>query len=168
MFTSALLEQSFGPKAENQVRSVSASLDDVESLLGTLVDISKLDAGVIKPDVTAFDLRDLLNNIARECQQMAVAEGLILDFVASSAIVESDSQLLARILRNFLTNAIRYTGSGRILLGCRRQKDHVLLQVWDTGPGIPQDKLSEIFEEFKRIRPEARVPTKGWVSALPS
>ncbi|GGE80412.1 hypothetical protein GCM10011533_36060 [Streptosporangium jomthongense] len=161
LFTSALLEQSFGPKAEGLVRSVSTSLDDVESLLGTLVDISKLDAGVIKPDITAFDLRDLLNNIARECQQMAVAEDLTLDFVPSSAIVESDSQLLARILRNFLTNAIRYTGSGRILLGCRRQAEHVVLQVWDTGPGIPQDKLSEIFQEFKRIRPEGSRPDKS-------
>ncbi|MDX1598629.1 MAG: NahK/ErcS family hybrid sensor histidine kinase/response regulator [Marinobacter sp.] len=161
LFTSALLEQSFGPKAEGLVRSVSTSLDDVENLLGTLVDISKLDAGVIKPDVTAFDLRDLLNNIAREFRQMAMAEGLRLDFVASSAIVESDSQLLARILRNFLTNAIRYTGNGRILLGCRRRQDHVLLQVWDTGPGIPEDKLTEIFQEFKRIRPTGSQPDKG-------
>jgi signal transduction histidine kinase/CheY-like chemotaxis protein len=161
LFTSALLEQSFGPRAESLVRSVSTSLDDVENLLGTLVDISKLDAGVIKPDVTAFDLRDLLNNIARECQQMAMAENLTLDFVPSSAIVNSDSQLLARILRNFLTNAIRYTGSGRILLGCRRQAGHVLVQVWDTGPGIPQDKLGEIFQEFKRIHPEGSRPDKG-------
>lgn len=161
LFTSALQEQSFGPKAEGLVRSVSTSLDDVENLLGTLVDISKLDAGVIKPDVTAFDLRDLLNNIAREFRQMAVAEGLTLDFVPSSAVVESDSQLLARILRNFLTNAIRYTGHGRILLGCRRQEDHVLMQVWDTGPGIPGDKLSEIFQEFKRIRPEGAPADKG-------
>ncbi|MDK9556498.1 PAS domain-containing protein [Marinobacter sp. M216] len=161
LFTSALLEQSFGPKAESLVRSVSTSLDDVENLLGTLVDISKLDAGVIKPDVTAFDLRDLLNNIAREFRQMAVAEGLELDFVPSSAVVESDSQLLARILRNFLTNAIRYTGSGRILLGCRRRGDHVLLQVWDTGPGIPEDKLTEIFQEFKRIRPSGSQADKG-------
>lgn len=161
LFTSALLEQSFGPRAESLVHSVSTSLDDVESLLGTLVDISKLDAGVIKPDVTAFDLRDLLNNIARECQQMAISEDLILDFVPSSAIVESDSQLLARILRNFLTNAIRYTSSGRILLGCRRQAGHVLVQVWDTGPGIPHDKLGEIFQEFKRIRPEGSRPDKG-------
>ncbi|AZT85205.1 PAS domain S-box protein [Marinobacter sp. NP-4(2019)] len=161
LFTSALLEQSFGPKAEGLVRSVSTSLDDVENLLGTLVDISKLDAGVIKPDVTAFDLRDLLNNIAREFRQMAMAEGLRLDFVASSAIVESDSQLLARILRNFLTNAVRYTGSGRILLGCRRRQDHVQLQVWDTGPGIPEDKLTEIFQEFKRIRPAGSQPDKG-------
>jgi two-component system, sensor histidine kinase len=161
LFTSALLEHSFGPKAEGLVRSVSTSLDDVENLLGTLVDISKLDAGVIKPDIMAFDLRDLLNNIAREFRQMALAEGLTLDFVPSSAIVESDSQLLARILRNFLTNAIRYTGTGRILLGCRRRQDHVLLQVWDTGPGIPEDKLTEIFQEFKRIRPAGSQPDKG-------
>lgn len=161
LFTSALLEHSFGPKAEGLVRSVSTSLDDVENLLGTLVDISKLDAGVIKPDIMAFDLRDLLNNIAREFRQMAMAEGLTLDFVPSSAVVESDSQLLARILRNFLTNAIRYTGTGRILLGCRREGDHVLLQVWDTGPGIPQDKLTEIFQEFKRIRPAGSQPDKG-------
>lgn len=161
LFTSALLEQSFGPKAEGLVRSVSTSLDDVENLLGTLVDISKLDAGVITPDVTAFDLRDLLNNIAREFRQMALAEGQRLDFVPSSAVVRSDSQLLARILRNFLTNAIRYTGQGRILLGCRRQADHVLLQVWDTGPGIPGDKLTEIFQEFKRIRPKGAQADKG-------
>jgi len=161
LFTSALLEHSFGPKAEGLVRSVSTSLDDVENLLGTLVDISKLDAGVIKPDIMAFDLRDLLNNIAREFRQMALAEGLTLDFVPSSAIVESDSQLLARILRNFLSNAIRYTGTGRILLGCRRHRDHVLLQVWDTGPGIPEDKLTEIFQEFKRIRPAGSQPDKG-------
>lgn len=161
LFTSALLEQSFGPKAEALVRSVSTSLGDVENLLGTLVDISKLDAGVIQPDVTAFDLRDLLNNIAREFRQMALAEGLQLDFVVSSAIIESDSQLLARILRNFLTNALRYTGKGRVLLGCRREKNAVLLQVWDTGPGIPEDKLSEIFQEFKRISPSGSQLDKG-------
>ncbi|MGO1501544.1 MAG: NahK/ErcS family hybrid sensor histidine kinase/response regulator, partial [Marinobacter sp.] len=161
LFTSALQEQSFGPRAEDLVRSVSTSLDDVEGLLGTLVDISKLDAGVIKPDVTAFDLRDLLNNIAREFRQMAMAEGLQLDFVGSSVIVESDSQLLARILRNFLTNAIRYTANGRVLLGCRRESDSVLLQVWDTGSGIPQDKLIEVFQEFKRVRPGGSPADKG-------
>jgi len=161
LFTSALQEQSFGPKAEGLVRSVSTSLDDVENLLGTLVDISKLDAGVITPDVTAFDLRDLLNNIAREFRQMASAEDLKLDFVPSSAVVTSDSQLLVRILRNFLTNAIRYTPSGRILLGCRRRRGHVLLQVWDTGPGIPADKLTEIFQEFKRIQPNGKSTDKG-------
>lgn len=161
LFTSALQEQSFGPRAEGLVRSVSTSLDDVENLLGTLVDISKLDAGVITPDLTAFDLRDLLNNLAREFRQMALAEGIQLSFVPCSAVVHSDSQLLARILRNFLTNAIRYTDSGRILLGCRREPGHVVLQVWDTGSGIPQDKLTEIFQEFKRIRPRRGQADKG-------
>ncbi|WP_203142850.1 hybrid sensor histidine kinase/response regulator [Marinobacter mangrovi] len=161
LFTSALMEQSFGPRAEGLVRSVSTSLDDVENLLGTLVDISKLDAGVIKPDINAFDLRDLLNNIAREFRQMATAEGIDLHFVPCSAVVESDSQLLARILRNFLTNAIRYTGEGRILLGCRRKRHSVMLEVWDTGPGIPADKLTEIFQEFKRIRPAGAPQDKG-------
>jgi PAS domain S-box-containing protein len=161
LFTSSLLEHSFGSRAESLVRSVSTSLDDVENLLGTLVDISKLDAGVIKPDVTAFDLRDLLNNIAREFREMASAAGLELYFVPSSAVVLSDSQLLARILRNFLTNAIRYTGKGRILFGCRRRGETVVIQVWDTGPGIPSDKLTEIFQEFKRIRPAGAQPDKG-------
>ncbi|WP_228752822.1 NahK/ErcS family hybrid sensor histidine kinase/response regulator [Marinobacter sp. CA1] len=161
LFTSALQEQAFGPRAESLVRSVATSLDDVENLLGTLVDISKLDAGVIQADITVFDLRDLLNNLAREFRQLAGTEGLRLDFVPCSALVESDSQLLARILRNFLTNAIRYTGNGRILLGCRRQGQHVLLQVWDTGPGIAADKLSEIFQEFKRIEPAGRQADKG-------
>ncbi|WP_111494028.1 hybrid sensor histidine kinase/response regulator [Marinobacter bohaiensis] len=161
LFTSSLMEQAFGPRTEGLVRSVSTSLDDVENLLGTLVDISKLDAGVIQPDVNAFDLRDLLNNLAREFRQMALGEGVELRFVASSAVVASDSQLLARILRNFLTNAIRYTGSGSILLGCRRHPHSVELQVWDTGPGIPADKLSEIFQEFKRIRPAGAPQDKG-------
>lgn len=161
LFTSALMEQSFGPRAEGLVRSVSTSLDDVENLLGTLVDISKLDAGVIQPDINAFDLRDLLNNIAREFRQMAIGEGIDLRFVSSSGVVESDSQLLARILRNFLTNAIRYTKSGSILLGCRRRKSGIELQVWDTGPGIPADKLTEIFQEFKRIRPAGAPQDKG-------
>lgn len=161
LFTSALMEQAFGPRAEGLVRSVSTSLDDVENLLGTLVDISKLDAGVVQPDINAFDLRDLLNNIAREFRQMAVSEGIDLRFVPSSAVVESDSQLLARILRNFLTNAIRYTRSGTILLGCRRRQQSIVLQVWDTGPGIPADKLTEIFQEFKRIRPAGARQDKG-------
>ncbi len=161
LFTSALQAHSFGPRAEDLVHSVSASLDDVEGLLGTLVDISKLDAGVIKPDVTAFDLRDLLINIAREFRQLANAEGLQFDFVGCSAIVDSDSQLLARILRNFLTNAIRYTGKGRVLLGCRREAGSVVLQVWDTGPGIPQNKLAEIFQEFKRVHPTNSQTDKG-------
>ncbi|MDD2159455.1 PAS domain-containing protein [Pseudomonas sp. MIL19] len=150
LFTSALMEKRELAESASLVRNVSNSLEDVESLLGTLVDISKLDAGVIKADIAPFAVSELLENLAAEYHQIAGSEGLQLDFVPSSAVVHSDIQLLARILRNLLSNAIRYTSSGRILLGCRRRRQSVSIEVWDTGMGIAEDKLEEIFQEFKR------------------
>lgn len=150
LFTSALLEKRDLQGSAALVRNVSNSLEDVESLLGTLVDISKLDAGVIKADIAPFAVSELLQNLAAEYHQIAGSEGLRLDFVPSSALVRSDIQLLARILRNLLSNAIRYTREGRILLGCRRHRQSLSIEVWDTGIGIAEDKLGEIFQEFKR------------------
>lgn len=149
LFTSALLERE-PCSQQGLVRNISNSLEDVESLLGTLVDISKLDAGVIKAEVGSFAIADLLGTLSAEFHQLAACEGLRLDFVPSSACVRSDIQLLARILRNLLTNAIRYTASGRILLGCRRRGQSLSIEVWDSGMGIAADKLQEIFQEFKR------------------
>lgn len=150
LFTSALLERR-DPVANAQlVRNVSHSLQDVENLLGTLVDISKLDAGVIKADVAPFALSELLDNLAAEYAQIAGSEGLALHFVGCSVLVRSDMQLLARILRNLLSNAIRYTPSGRVVLGCRRHRQRVSIQVWDSGIGIAENRLEEIFQEFKR------------------
>ena len=146
LFTSALLER----PSETLVRNVSNSLEDVENLLGTLVDISKLDAGVIKADLAPFALSELLDNLAAEYTELARSEGLQLHFVGCSALVHSDIQLLARILRNLLSNAIRYTYKGRVVLGCRRQHQRVLIQVWDNGMGIAEERLEEIFQEFKR------------------
>ncbi|MGB0733663.1 MAG: NahK/ErcS family hybrid sensor histidine kinase/response regulator, partial [Pontibacterium sp.] len=161
LFTSALSEQVHEPDQHSMVAAVSNSLDDVESLLGTLVDISKLDAGAVSPDVTSFDLESLLNNIANEYQQIAQSENLGFRFVPCSLVVNSDSQLLARILRNFLSNAMRYTHDGRILLGCRRKPEGVEIQVWDTGVGIPKALREEIFEEFKRLDPSNKNQDKG-------
>ncbi|WWL47635.1 hybrid sensor histidine kinase/response regulator NahK/ErcS' [Stutzerimonas chloritidismutans] len=155
LFTSALLEQPGAPNG-GLIRNISNSLEDVENLLGTLVDISKLDAGVIKPDIAPFAVSELLENLAMEFRQIAGAEQLQLDFIPCSALVRSDIQLLARILRNLLTNAIRYTPKGRVLLGCRRHRQSLSIEVWDTGVGIASDKLEEIFQEFKRgegVRP---------------
>ncbi|NMF42036.1 NahK/ErcS family hybrid sensor histidine kinase/response regulator, partial [Pseudomonas sp. SWRI 103] len=146
LFTSALLER----PSETLVRNVSNSLEDVENLLSTLVDISKLDAGVIKADIAPFALSELLDNLAVEYTQLARAEGLELHFIGCSALVRSDIQLLARILRNLLSNALRYTYKGRVVLGCRRQHQRVLIQVWDSGMGIAEERLEEIFQEFKR------------------
>jgi len=150
LFTSALLERREPVANAVLVRNVSNSLDDVENLLGTLVDISKLDAGVIKADIAPFALSELLENLAVEFAQVATSEGLRLAFVPCSAFVHSDIQLLARILRNLLSNAIRYTTTGRVLLGCRRHRHCLSIEVWDTGIGIAGNKLEEIFQEFKR------------------
>jgi len=146
LFTSALLER----PSETLVRNVSNSLEDVENLLGTLVDISKLDAGVIKADIAPFALSELLDNLAAEYTELARSEGLELHFVGCSALVRSDIQLLARILRNLLSNALRYTYKGRVVLGCRRQHQRLSIQVWDSGMGIAEERLEEIFQEFKR------------------
>lgn len=150
LFTGSLAEHPEAANCLTLVRNISNSLDDVENLLGTLVDISKLDAGVIKADVSAFAINELLDNLAVEHQQLAKSVGLTLDFVPSSVLIKSDIHLLARILRNFLSNAIRYTESGRVLLGCRRHAGYVSIEVWDTGIGVPDDKKEEIFQEFKR------------------
>ncbi|MBP0048723.1 PAS-domain containing protein [Marinobacterium sp. AK62] len=162
LFTGALLEQPMPERISDLVCSVSNSLQDVETLLGTLVDISKLDAGVIKPDVAPFRLNELLDTLAAEYHQVASADGLRFRFRGTDAVVLSDATLLARILRNFLTNALRYTDiGGEVLLGCRRRDNSVLIEVWDTGSGIPADKLTEIFQEFRRIPRGRQQQDKG-------
>ena len=162
LFTGAVLEQPMPERIRKLISSVNNSLQDVETLLGTLVDISRLDAGVIQPDITTFRLNDLLSTLAAEYHQMAAAAGLEFRFRGNDQVVISHTTLLARMLRNFLTNALRCTGEGgKILLGCRRRGDRVVIQVWDTGPGIPEDKLTEIFQEFRRINNSAQQQDKG-------
>jgi len=161
LFTGALLERREPQANETLVRNVSNSLEDVENLLGTLVDISKLDAGVIKADIAPFALSELLDNLAAEYTELARSEGLELHFIGCSALVHSDIQLLARILRNLLSNAIRYTYSGRVVLGCRRQPQRLSVQVWDSGMGIAEERLEEIFQEFKRGDVQRRDQDRG-------
>jgi len=161
LFTGALEEKVTGEPLAHLVSSVSHSLHGVEGLLSTLVDISKLDAGVITADITNFPVQQLANNLANEFSQIAESEGVEFSYVPSRCVVKTDSQLLARILRNFLSNAIRYTSAGRVLFGCRRCKEGLRIEVWDTGIGIPQSKLGDIFQEFKRLHPDEAGADKG-------
>ncbi len=161
LFTGALAEKPLSEATRPLVNSVSHALSDVESLLGTLVDISKLDAGVVTPDITTFRVRELMANIANEFGQFAQQEGLQMTYIPSSAVISTDSQLLARIIRNFLSNAIRYTSSGRILFGCRRKQQSLLIEVWDTGMGIHETQLQEVFQEFRRLNPQDQGQDKG-------
>ena len=161
LFATALMDYDLPESMVKLVNSLSYSLSDVESLLGTLVDISKLEAGIVEPILDYFPVNELMRNLANEFEKQAARAGLEFSFVPCNISVYSDSQLLARILRNFLSNAIRYTDKGRILLGCRRREDCLEIQVWDTGVGVPSDQLKEIFLEFKRVNAKKQREDKG-------
>ena len=151
LFATVLKEQDLSQEAHQLVDSLGYSLQNVEALITSLVDISKLEAGVVEPAPETLRVDDLLHKLAAEYQPQAEKIGLRLHYVPSRAVIFSDSQLLARILRNFIANAIRYTPEGKLLLGCRRHEYGVEIQVWDTGIGIEESKLGEIFLEFSRI-----------------
>ncbi len=152
LFTSALANKI---KQEDDyhelVSHIDHSLNAAEEILSTLLDISKLDAGALEPHPTVFNINELLGHLNTEFTVIAAEKGLGLNTVPCNLYVNSDHQLLRRVIQNFLTNAIRYTRKGRILLGCRRVGSNIRIEVWDTGPGIPNDQLVNIFEEFKRL-----------------
>ncbi|MGO2132660.1 MAG: hybrid sensor histidine kinase/response regulator [Halomonas sp.] len=150
LFTSALEDQVLPGDASRQVGNIGRSLKDVELLLGTLIDISRLDAGLLQPDVTTFRADELLDVLAEEYRQMAHASGLSFHYVSRSVVIKSDLTLLARVMRNFLSNALRYTNHGRFLLGCRLRQDGLEMIVGDSGPGIPEMQREDIFREFHR------------------
>lgn len=151
LFTASLEERAKSSQIGQLASSISTSLDDVESLLRTLVDISKLDAGVVQAESTQFPARRLLDNLATEFREVARSQSLDFHYDPADIHIESDSQLLARILRNLLTNAIRYTDQGSVRLRVREKNDWLNIQVWDTGPGIAKEDKQAIFQEFKRL-----------------
>lgn len=152
LFTSSLLEML--PDAGEQAR-IARHIDDAlgatEDLITDLLDISRLEAGKFKAKKLDFALRDLLDNLKAEFGMLAQAGGIHFSVVESKHAVHSDVRLLRRVLQNFLTNAFRYNPGGRVLLGCRRMADKIRIEVWDNGPGIPQDKQEAIFDEFSRL-----------------
>lgn len=161
LFVSALLESRLSPRNRRLANSSASALEAVDGLLNTLLEMSRLDAGTIEADIRAVDGRALLSALAAEYEGVARARGLQFRHVPCTVSLESDPQLLSRIIRNFLSNAIRYTPSGRVLLGCRRRGGVVRIGVWDSGPGIPEDKLTVIFEEFQQIGQPAADGKKG-------
>ncbi|WP_235825529.1 hybrid sensor histidine kinase/response regulator [Vreelandella rituensis] len=161
LFASALEEHSLPRDSMLLVGHIGRSLKDVEALLGTLVDMSRLDAGILKADIAPFRVNCLLDALAEEYRQVAAVRGLTLNYVPSSVVVASDLALLARVIRNFLSNAVRYTEQGHLLLGCRRRPDGLEIMVGDTGPGIPELQQEAIFLEFRRAQPSHESHSRG-------
>ncbi|MDI6526456.1 ATP-binding protein [Pseudomonas otitidis] len=151
------------PSAEQQlVERTHLALEGAEDLLTDLLEISKLDQSAIRPDVEAYRVQDLLAPLVSEFEGVAQSAGLQLRArIPRHLAVRTDFRLLTRILRNFLSNACRYTERGRVLLGCRRQGDTVRLEVWDSGRGIPADQLRAIFLEFNQLDRGRAAERKG-------
>lgn len=151
MFVSALRGRLHDDEARRIADHVDNALTAQDAILNSLLDIARLESGTLPTRVRDFALAPLLETLAREFGMLAEERGLSLACVPTGAIVRSDEALLRRILQNFLSNAIRYTPRGRVLLGVRRRGGQVRIEVHDQGPGIPESLQSEIFEEFRRL-----------------
>ena len=137
------------------VEKAQNALTSVENIIEALLDISKLDSGAASLDVTSVALNDILKQLEDEFVPHAALKDLDFRVVPCSAVVTSDPSYLQRILQNLIANAIRYTDSGKVLVGARRRGRSVRLEVWDTGPGICDDDQNIIFQEFQRLNARA-------------
>ena len=158
LFATSLVERT-GDEGEpaRLARSVDSSLDAVEEILSTLLDISRLDTGVMKPELSNFRLDELIEQIARDFAPVAGEKSLKLIALPTSLSARSDRRLLRRVLQNLVSNAIKYTTTGKVLIGCRRLKGRVRIEVWDTGLGIEPQQQKAVFREFKRLEQGARI-----------
>ncbi|MEI2384293.1 PAS-domain containing protein [Breoghania sp. JC706] len=151
LYLSALDSASFvSAEARELLGNVTQAFHSTEDLLSALLDISKMDAGGYEPQLADVVVGDLFRTLETEFGALARQARLKLTVVPSSAVVRSDPHLLRRIVQNFLSNALKYTASGRVLLGVRRRGEAVALEIHDTGPGIAREHHQTIFEEFRR------------------
>ena len=161
LLVSTLRERELEQENNHLVDRVHLALEGAEELLSDLLDIARLDQNAVKPDLNSIPLDYLFQALQVEFQPVAEQNGLELRLVSSSLNVMSDTRLLMRLLRNFLSNAFRYTLSGKVLLGARRRGNQLELQVWDTGPGIPENRLEDIFREFQQLNHPQQGGRKG-------
>jgi Na+/proline symporter/signal transduction histidine kinase len=151
LYTSSLVERVDGAEARTLAANADSALDSVEEILTALLDISRLDSGALKPDIGTVAIGDIFRQLAVEFAPVARAKGLRLAFVPCSLSVRTDRRLLRRMLQNLVSNAIKYTPTGRVLVGCRRRKGRVSIEVRDTGIGIPANRQKQVFREFQRL-----------------
>lgn len=146
---------------ERLTRNIASSIDSMNRLFNELLDISRLDAGALMPRVTTFAIDDVLSRIETTFAAAACEKGLHFRVVKCSAWVKSDPILLGRILLNLVSNAVRYTSVGGVVVGCRRFRDGLRVDVCDTGAGIAEAQQRNIFGEFYRIQPDGQEAGEG-------
>ncbi|MDH3473615.1 MAG: ATP-binding protein [Rhodospirillales bacterium] len=161
MFVAALASSCREGEDAQILESIQDCLKATHELLDALLDVSRLDAGVLEPELSEFAICDLFETLELEFVGQATAKGLALRAVPSTVVVRTDAVLLQRILGNLLSNAVRYTQSGSILLGARRKGRVLRIEVWDSGPGIAADQQKHIFEEFYQLGNPERDRARG-------
>ncbi len=151
LYTTSLTERPLEQAEAKLARNVDASLSAVEEIFSALIDISRMDAGRLEADITDFPISEVLEQLRVEYEPMAAEKGLKLRVVHSAAWVKSDRRMLRRVVQNLFSNAMKYTRSGGVVMGVRRRGEQIVIEVHDTGPGIPEDKQAIIFKEFQRL-----------------
>jgi signal transduction histidine kinase/FixJ family two-component response regulator len=151
LFAAALAAKARDPDVRPLVASVRASVEALEGLFAQLLDLSQLEAGVLHPEPMAFALEPLLARVAADLAPQAVANGVVVRTMRTRLTVHTDPVLLERIVRNFVTNAVRYTRAGGVVLGARRRGNAVRIDVVDTGVGIAPADRARVFEEFVQL-----------------
>lgn len=160
MFVGALGDRTLDTDSRRLVSQIQNSVGALDSLFGAILDISRLDAGVIESRPRIFAIRPLLERISREEMPEVKRKGIALHLLPCSLSVQTDPILFERVLRNLLSNAVRYTDRGRVVIGCRRG-ERLSVEIWDTGCGIPADQQELIFQEFYQIGNPERDRARG-------
>jgi Na+/proline symporter/signal transduction histidine kinase/ActR/RegA family two-component response regulator len=156
LYVTSLVERRGDGEEARLVNNVDASLEAVEDIIAALLEISRLDAGAMNPDVSAFRIDELMATLEHDFAPLAQAKGIDLVFIPCRLAVRSDRRLLRRLLQNLVSNAIKYTRTGRVLVGCRRRGPGLRIDVYDTGIGIPIHQRRAVFFEFQRLEQGAR------------
>ncbi len=147
--------------ASGSADGLRRTLDDMKRLVDSLFDVSRLDSGAVRPEITAFPLQSLLDQITITYRRLAGIKGIALVVVPTDAVVRSDRVLLARMLSNLIQNAVRYTHTGQVKIECQPAGDHLRIRIEDTGVGISQQDLSRIWQEFEQLHNPERDRRQG-------
>jgi two-component system, sensor histidine kinase len=161
LLVGALSEKIRFPDVRRIVDNMENSVHALDELFNALLDISKLDAGVIQPRLANVPLQNILDRLKADFGPSAAEKELRFTVRACRHVAYSDAILLQRIVRNLVSNAVRHTERGGVVVGCRRRGNHIVIEVWDTGPGIPTQEQTRIFDEFYQLRNPERDRNKG-------
>ena len=151
LFAEALRSKSHDHEVAQLVNSINESVDALEGLFSELLDITRIDSGGVEVNPAHFEMGEIFRKIRLHFEPAAFEKGLGLNIRGGQHVALADPLLVERIVRNLVSNAIRYTTDGTVLVSCRKRGEHLLVQVWDTGPGIREEERQRVFEEFYQV-----------------